>query len=271
MANFLRTNLYTSSTPNASNAPVEPTENVILEIKEGVLRRVDQEGIDNFDARDIDRVRHDGQYLKRFYLEFDGKDIIERVITTLKWRQQFAVNDISRENINQDILKNGEVLCYNRDKDDCRILLITVRKHLKDRYNSMDLKRCIVYWLEYLEREEYCRKISIFFDLENTKLCNVNLELVRFLDFIFVNHYPWIVHTTLVYEMPCLLVATWTIVKNFIPTKSAEKIRFVNKKNITNYIDKDQCLVSWGGTDKYNYEIPEESVTELPWLKKARM
>ena len=44
----------------------------------------------------------------------------------------------------------------------------------------------------------------------------------------------------------------WKIIKTWLPPKSVEKIKFVDKKNLSEYVTNDQMLTGWGGKDDYD-------------------
>jgi hypothetical protein len=58
-------------------------------------------------------------------------------------------------------------------------------------------------------------------------------------------------------ELLCVLAA-FKIIKTWLPAKAVERIKFVNKANIKDYVPLDQALVSWGGTDDYVYSFKSE-------------
>lgn len=51
----------------------------------------------------------------------------------------------------------------------------------------------------------------------------------------------------------------WKIIKTWLPPKSIEKIKFVDKKSLKEFVEPDQALVSWGGTDNYEYQFEAEA------------
>ncbi|KAK7078609.1 Motile sperm domain-containing protein 2 [Halocaridina rubra] len=54
----------------------------------------------------------------------------------------------------------------------------------------------------------------------------------------------------------------WKIIKNWLPPKSIDLIKFVDRKSLNDYVNPDQCLTIWGGTDNFDYTFePEEPAT----------
>lgn len=55
--------------------------------------------------------------------------------------------------------------------------------------------------------------------------------------------------------------AMWKIIKTWLPPKSIEKIKFVDKKSLRDYVTPDQSLTNWGGNDNYEYKFEPEVTT----------
>ncbi|KAK3854841.1 hypothetical protein Pcinc_038699 [Petrolisthes cinctipes] len=120
------------------------------------------------------------------------------------------------------------------------------------------LKKFFIYWLERLEREENGEWITVFFDMCDTGMKNMDMELIQYMINLFKNYYPWILNYIIVFEMPWLLSAMWKIIKTWLPPKSIEKIKFVDKKSLKEFVSPDQALKGWGGLDDYEYQFEAE-------------
>lgn len=58
--------------------------------------------------------------------------------------------------------------------------------------------------------------------------------------------------------------AAFKIVKALLPEKAVEILKVIKKKDINQYIDKDNCLASWGGNDNYQFSfVPEKKSTTV--------
>ncbi|KAF6200836.1 hypothetical protein GE061_005283, partial [Apolygus lucorum] len=49
------------------------------------------------------------------------------------------------------------------------------------------------------------------------------------------------------------------IIKSWLPTKAVQKIKFVNRGNLKEYVDPSQALTAWGGTDPYQFVFQPET------------
>lgn len=52
--------------------------------------------------------------------------------------------------------------------------------------------------------------------------------------------------------------AAFKIIKGWLPTKAVQKIKFVSKNSLKDFVDADQALQCWGGLDDYSFKfVPE--------------
>lgn len=60
--------------------------------------------------------------------------------------------------------------------------------------------------------------------------------------------------------------AAFKIIKSWLPAKAVQKIKFVNRGTLKEYVEPSQALKAWGGTDEYQFVFtPEPSPAE--WVK----
>lgn len=60
--------------------------------------------------------------------------------------------EISEQNVCLEYLTDGSLFPYGCDKDDKIMLVFKCRMHVKGQKNFDELKRCLIYWFERLER-----------------------------------------------------------------------------------------------------------------------
>lgn len=51
-----------------------------------------------------------------------------------------------------DFLKDGILFSHGKDKDGYTLFIFKCKKHIKGARDFEDVKRCVIYWLERLER-----------------------------------------------------------------------------------------------------------------------
>ncbi|XP_018014763.1 motile sperm domain-containing protein 2-like [Hyalella azteca] len=250
-----------------------PTETDVSSLRSAILSEVASFDVDFFDDRDVARIEHDDLYIRRFLLQNGSEDLaVKTAIEALRWRKKFRVNDLRSRDVDRRLLSEGGMFAHNRDREGCKLLIFSVRKYEKQMFEFIEVKRLLSYWLDRIEREEYGKKVTVVFDLSDAGLENVDLQFVRHLIKLFKFYHPWMLSKVILYDMPWIIQAVWKLIYSWLPSSSAEKIRFADKKTIDQFIDKDQQLLRWGGTDQYEFEFREEVPgNTTPWLNSRSL
>jgi len=236
-----------------------PSKEQIEQVVEGVKNKIEDEGKELFYSADIDCLISSDDYVTRFWIHtyfMPGnrfENTINMVVNTFKWRKEFGLRDISEKMLDEKLKVKGALFSRNRDKDGFKILVFSIRKHLKDPKNIQSLKEFFVYMLDRLEREENGKKISIIFDCENATIANFDIEIVRFVIQVLICFYPNFVSKILVYQMPWILNAAWKIVKTMLPAPAVSRIMFVSRSSIEQVISPE-----WGTLDTWHVGWVEE-------------
>lgn len=127
-----------------------------------------------------------------------------------------------------DFLKEGVLFAHGKDKDGCTLFIFKCRKHQKGQKDFEEIKRCVIYWLERLERFAFSIKIkiilfvlqvddfrqdkgkpvTIFFDMEGCGVSNVDMELIKYIIHVFKQYYPFFLNYIIILEMAWILNGT---------------------------------------------------------------
>ena len=165
----------------------EPPSLTQIEIvRNKTKEKLKDEDDDLLDSRDIDKLMSDDGYLSRFWIHafYIPGDRLENTcnlaIDTFKWRKEFGVNDINENDLDLEILDRGSLYYHNRDRKGSRLLVFSIRKHIKDGKKIDVMKKMLIYILERLDKEENGKRITIIFDSEGAGLSNFDLEQVQF-------------------------------------------------------------------------------------------
>lgn len=180
-----------------------------------------------------------------------------------------------------DYLINTNIYLHGHDKDGKLLMVFKSKLHVRGTRDIEDLKKCLVYWSERAFRQSKNDKITVVFDMLESGFRNIDLEYTKLIINILKQYYPNSLNWILVYEMPWIMNGKWThkvwaffksfsnistltfpatfqIIKKLLPKKAVEVLKFVNAKNVRQYIDDDNISVAWGGKDSYEYSfVPE--------------
>lgn len=245
-----------------------PTAEQIETLRDLFFKKLEREGTpfeDGLDARDINRIETSNLYLQKFLetYDLDMKQALKTLWDTCLWRKAYGTNDINEHNVNQQHLYSGIIFAYNRDIDGKTLLICKTKLHQKGKNDVDDLIRLLVYWVERLQREENYAQISLVFDMNSTGLSNMDMEFTKRIIETFKFYYPYILNYIIIFDMPWVLSAAFKIVKSLLPPKAVAKMKFVNQKTISDYVDESNALSCWGGKDNYVYSfVPENRKAE---------
>ncbi|XP_037722649.1 motile sperm domain-containing protein 2 [Drosophila subpulchrella] len=235
----------------------EPTAEQISQVKDSVLEKLDKElPAVHFHPADLKRITGSDLWISKLLqaYDFDVEKCIIRLLDNLAWRLSFGVYDLSETNLNQEYLNDGSVYVHNKDKDGKPLLILSINKHSKSRKQE-DLLRIIVFWIERLQSVGKVEQVTLFMDMTGSGLSNLDLDFIKSIIGVFETKYPYILNYILVHELPFLLNAAFKIVKTFLPEKALKILKVTSKKDIDQYVDKDNCLKIWGGNDEYVYKF----------------
>ncbi|XP_075228538.1 motile sperm domain-containing protein 2-like [Lycorma delicatula] len=250
---------------------MEPTIENIQELRTKFFHKLEEEHghskSNYFHSQDMARIMNSDDWLQRFLVHHDNdmKDALNMLWETCQWRKDNKVNDITEQDLNMDYLEDGSMFVHNRDKDGKLLFIFKCKKHVKGQKDFDELKRCVLYWFERVERTEKCAMITIFFDMQDTGLSNMDLEYTKYLIGLCKSYYPNFLNYILIFEMPWVLNATFKVIRAWLPAKGVQKIRFLDKKSLKEYVDPDQALISWGGNDDYEFKFVPEMIDSYNW------
>ncbi|KAF7990427.1 hypothetical protein HCN44_000232 [Aphidius gifuensis] len=236
-------------------------EQQIIELRQKFFKKLEKESPsdESFHRDDITRIKTRDDWLKRFIEHNDGnvQESLSMLWSTCKWRQEVNANELNEDNVNRDYLESGFFYSYGKDNDGKALFILQSKLHTEDSHDLDELKKCIIYWFERLEREGN-DQISVFFDMCDSDISNFDVDFTRFLVELFDFYYPNFLHYYILLEMPWILNATLNFIKLFLPRKIKSKIKQVTKKNLVNFIDSSIALKSWGGTNDYVFHFEPE-------------
>ncbi|XP_045463540.1 motile sperm domain-containing protein 2-like [Harmonia axyridis] len=240
---------------------MEPTIDDINSLRKSVLEKINSAGEDAVHPKDLHRLKTDDNWVRRFlkHNEMNQNESIQMLWNVLEWRKENSVSDISEKNIKMDILILGGFFPRGTDIDGATLLIFRCKKYVKNQFDGNDIRRCVLYWMERLERQTNGKQITLFFDMEKCGLSNMDLDFTKYLIGLFKDYYPYFLNYVIVFEMPWILSAAFKVIKSWLPEKAVKKIKFVSRSDLKDWVPLDQALVCWGGEDNYSFSFVSES------------
>ncbi|XP_047126830.1 motile sperm domain-containing protein 2 isoform X1 [Hydra vulgaris] len=237
---------------------------LIEELRKRFLSRGPE--LEEFDKRDIERVHQDDIYVEFFFNHKHGdmEKALEMMVDCLKWRSQFGINDIMERNIDRRLFELGFLYPRNKDKHGNPLLFFHMKKYKKELFDMKEVKKLFAFALEKLSLQYPGKQITMVFDMQDSGISNMDMDLIKFVITCFQLYFPNILEYLIVYETPWILTAAWKIVKGWMSSDGISKIKMVGKNDITSYIAPEKLLSCMGGLDDFVYKYPPQMFSAPP-------
>ncbi|XP_046390062.1 motile sperm domain-containing protein 2-like [Ischnura elegans] len=250
---------------------MEPTAQQIQELRTKFLQKLEQQTPESGGVHpaDLAKIKNGDAWLRRFltHNDCDMKETLDMLWESVDWRNRVGANEITESSINRNFLEGGVLFVRSKDKDGKPLLILKVKKHSKNHGDAEGLRKYVIYWFERLERLTKGDQVTLFFDMADAGLSNLDMDLIKYLIGMFKTNYPYFLNFILVFEMPWVMNAAFKIIKSMLPAKGVERLRVVNKSNLKEYVDPENALKCWGGKDDYEFVFESE---QLPPPKSGR-
>lgn len=124
--------------------------------------------------------------------------------------------------------------------------------------NFLCIINCFFFFFLSLFRESNGDQISLFFDMCEAGLSNMDMEFTKYLINLFKLYYPNFLNYIILLELPWVLNAALKIIKTWLPPKAIPKIKQVNKNSLREFVDSSVALKCWGGNNDYIFTFISE-------------
>lgn len=207
---------------------------------------------DQFHPADVQKLTDSDELCRRFIRQKrrNVEDALAMAKAALCWRKTFEVNDITVANLPQVYFDFGAMFPLGKDKYGSQIIVHRVRLHRKNEKMAKHMKRFLVFWVEKLLYELDYVRITFILDCNGSGYANLDMDLISFLISLFKEYYPWALGFIMVYDMPWIFNTAWKVVKSWLPAEGADRIKFVDRETITNYVPRENLPEYMGGKEK---------------------
>ncbi|XP_055622964.1 motile sperm domain-containing protein 2-like [Toxorhynchites rutilus septentrionalis] len=244
---------------------LNPTPQVVDQLRQSFRQKMEKDADKippgGFHKNDLNKIFMNDVWLVKFLEnnDLDLKESLKQLWDTCVWRKTTKVNDISEDNVRMEYIHDGIMFPRGKDLDGKTIFIFRSRLYTRGSRDLDDMKRMFLYWLERMIREANDDYITILFELTDAGLSNVDMNYIQHIITILKNYYPLSLNYILVYDLPWILNATFHIIKKLLPAKAVDRLKNISNKTIREYIDEDNMLLLWGGTDDYVFKfVPEQ-------------
>lgn len=206
---------------------------ILYQVRSTILSRIK---ISEIDGRDIERIKNDDWFIERFIQkrrvlgeEITIKSIVDPIMKTLKWRQEFGVNDIRTDLIPREFydvrgvsvgMIGDNVIAFTRAKNRPRI----------SEWNDVMIDH-IVHSFEH-STNTYHRSIISVVDCSGIGIMDTDMSLSMHIAPILSKNYPSLMKTIYYHNMPSIVVPLYQTFKSLIPKKYRMMVTLTNDDNL---------------------------------------
>lgn len=246
-------------------------QDIVCKVREDFLQDYEQNPELYFEC-DVEKIREDDWYVTRFVLRNKKKvePSVDMLKNSMRWRKEFGVPLMKATDFPQEFYKIGGIFAYEKDREGNAMIYMRVKLHKKISELDSALKQYIIYTLNKVDVEVDGRGMAIVFDCQEAGIGNVDMDMLWFLISSMNKYYPKGLTYILVFELPWILNAVWKIAKGWIPEEQRKLIKFANKKEVFDFIDKENLPDFMGGICQKDYRIAPKGCPTAEEVAKER-
>ncbi|KAM9039547.1 motile sperm domain-containing protein 2 isoform X1 [Sarcophilus harrisii] len=213
---------------------------------------------DKYDSRDVEKLQQDDTWVESFLCwRHDVVDeTLKMIDESFQWRKEFAVNDLNESTLPKWLFEVGAVYLHGYDKEGNKLFWFRVKFHTKDNKTILDKKKLVAFWLERYAKRENGKPLTVMFDMSETGLSNIDMDIVRFIINCFKVYYPKYLTKIVVFDMPWIMNAAFKIVKGWLGPEAVNMLKFTGKNEVQEHVSIEYLPPHMGGTDPFKYSYP---------------
>jgi len=190
--------------------------------------------------------------------KFNVDQAMDMLMHTLRFRMEFqgiSVDAIGIHNVQNEI-RTGTSFYHKCDREGRPVCIIRPRFHEPAKSDFLEHQRFSVLMMEYGKRllRPPIETVTIIFDMSDVGMKNLDIKAMKFMIQMLQNHYPESLGRVLIWKTTWLFWTAWKILSPLLDPVTAAKVCFVDKDSIKQYIDPDNLLQDFGGSDTYQYD-----------------
>ena len=184
--------------------------------------------------------------------EFDVDRMVAQIELNQNWIR--SLKDFNLSEMAADFLNNGSVYIAGRDKKGIPVMIFSTKGIKKlSKEVAIELTKAMTFCLliikKYMFVPGHIEKFHFFMDLNNSSL-SPQPDLIKGLISLFQDNYNGFAGTCYIYNPNWFFKVTWKMIEVFLPKKTLERVRFVEKKKEREYasdLDLDDLQAKYGG------------------------
>lgn len=240
--------LVTDVTPNA------PPE-AIAKVREIFKAEADKHP-EEMDPTDVARFMESDWTVTRFLMrkKDNAEDAAQMIINCAKWRHKLGMPRWKDSDFPKEFYNLGGVFPYAPDELGNTVIYVRAKLYDKKLTCIQELFRhYIIHIANRVDMERDGRGWSMIFDCSGTGMANMDVNMLIFMLNEVIPHLPKGLNYVLIYELPWLLSKIVNTAIACLPSDYKKLAKTASKKDIHNWVAKENMPDFMGGTCDINY------------------
>lgn len=229
---------------------------------------------DAYDVKDVDKIKHCNWTLERFLLHCKGDIVnaLDMIKEAMKWRKSIDLNNLKESDFPREFYEAGSFFRYAKDKHGNVMLYIRGKLHRKVPEWTECFKKFFVFVVNQVEQEAGGKNYAVLWDCEGAGLQNVDMDIMGFMTKTITSYFPYGVEYILLYELPWVLYAIYTLAKSWVPESYQRIVQFGSKEQVLELISIENLPDYMGGTcDQCYKKAPDNCITAEEYEHKHQL
>lgn len=244
----------TSQVSASSDSSNSKSAQALIEVRRRFLEYCEQNP-DKVNERDRHKLATDDWYLKRYLLARNRRvnETMEMLKKTMEWRNEFGIHISEDAMFPLEFYKIGALFPYENDRKGNLVMYLRIKYHRKiDEMVEVE-KHFLVHTFEKIDRITNGQGLVIVFDCQGAGYANCDVEFLQFLITCATEHAPIGLKYIIVYRLPWILNAFWSIAKKLLPAYLANRVRFCDENSVREFIEPQNLPDFMEGQCRRNY------------------
>jgi len=200
---------------------------------------------------------------------------VKMTTACLQWRIEWNVRALlekGEQGIDEEVFKSGKAFIFGKDKENRPLSIVRVRYHNKNTVPLFESEKFTMFLLETgrLSIKPPVEMCSIVFDMTEFSMNNMDYPYVKFVLHCLQNYYPECLGVCLIVNAPWIFNGCWKIIKPLLDPVVSAKVHFIKFEELKDYIDEDQMIKAFGGTNPYEYSYIPPSTDDIEIERKNK-
>lgn len=224
----------------------EKNQLIVDQIRSKLSLEFDRNGSD-FHRNDIEMVTTNDWPIERFVIEYTTEEkAFEALIKTLKWKKSFGIHDRTDHYFPKEFYEVFERERFGRDREG-RLIQWESQRNDQKISGFQDLyKQFLAHMVDRVDAQAGRHGFTLVSDISGGGLSSVNMEFLKFRIELFA-YYPQGLRRVIVVDLPVVLQALTKVVTSWVPKHISDRLRFVRRHELHQFVDIDAIPVRLGG------------------------